>query len=117
MRSGVRASSLSRWVCGCGQPRRRFHAVRPVPYISGAMPAAPRVKIPSPPESPEALLAWAARHHVSDRLDDLFIGTGPAGTMLPGRPGEAVTYRQALLSAASKRNRNRWVPDYYDVEQ
>ncbi|MEO7668457.1 MAG: hypothetical protein ABIW57_03905, partial [Polyangia bacterium] len=80
------------------------------------MSAPPRVKIPSPPENPEALLVWATRHQIGDRLDDVFIGTsGPAGTLLPGRPGELVTYRQVLLSAAPKRN--RWSDDYFDVAQ
>jgi superfamily II DNA or RNA helicase len=55
-------------------------------------------QVPPPPDDPEELLAWAAAHGVSARLDDVLLGgDGPAGTFLPGRNGEVVTYRQILL--------------------
>jgi superfamily II DNA or RNA helicase len=59
--------------------------------------------LPDPPEDVDELLAWAADHGVADRLDDLVIGDGPAGTVLPGREGEALTYRQVLLEHTDHR--------------
>jgi superfamily II DNA or RNA helicase len=54
--------------------------------------------VPAPPDDPDALLAWAEACAVTERLDDLAIGDdGPAGTYLPGRHGEAFTYRGLLI--------------------
>ena len=61
------------------------------------------VPVPAPPEEPQELLAWAARHGVAGRLDDVFIGQdgdAPRGTFLPGRRGELVTFRQLLIEEA-----------------
>jgi superfamily II DNA or RNA helicase len=55
------------------------------------------VDLPEPPEEPADLLAWAAAHGLEERLDDLVIGDGLPGTVLPGRDGEALTYRQVLV--------------------
>ena len=56
------------------------------------------IEVPAPPEDPDALLAWAEACAVGERLDDLVIGDdGPAGTFLPGRHGEAFTYRGLLI--------------------
>ncbi len=58
----------------------------------------PPPEVPPPPEDPQALLAWAHAHRVSARLDDVVIGSdGPAGTYVPGRWGERLTYRQILM--------------------
>jgi superfamily II DNA or RNA helicase len=64
--------------------------------------------ISDPPEEPEELLAWARAHHVADRLDDVLIGDGPAGTTLPGRVGERFTYREILILG---RGRGRYYDD------
>jgi superfamily II DNA or RNA helicase len=62
--------------------------------------------IPPPPERPDDLRAWAEIHGVAARLDDLVIGDdGPAGTLLPARNGEVLTYRQVLLDGAGKSGR------------
>jgi superfamily II DNA or RNA helicase len=53
---------------------------------------------PPPPEAPDQLVAWAEAHGVAARLDDVLVGgNGPAGTSLPGRDGESLTYRDILL--------------------
>ncbi|MDB4980903.1 MAG: Superfamily helicase, family [Myxococcales bacterium] len=58
--------------------------------------------MPQPPDDPEDLLAWADTYGVSARLDDVIVGgSGPMGTSLPGREGEALTYRQILLGSSS----------------
>lgn len=45
------------------------------------------------------MIAWAEAHGVSERLDDVLVGgDGPDGTYLPGRNGEALTYREILLA-------------------
>ena len=55
--------------------------------------------VPEPPDDPDGLLAWAEAHGVGARLDDVIVGgDGPAGPALPGRDGEALTYRQLLLA-------------------
>ena len=53
---------------------------------------------PPPPEAPEALLEWADAFSIGARLDDVIIGYGAwAGTTLPARYGEVLTYRQILV--------------------
>src|SRR5687767_5058490 len=64
----------------------------------------PEPEVPPPPDQPEQLLAWAHAYGVSARLDDVFIGSdGVPGAYLPGRLGERVTYRQALLDPGASR--------------
>ncbi|HET6281711.1 MAG TPA: DEAD/DEAH box helicase [Polyangia bacterium] len=64
----------------------------------------PESQVPSPPQDPEDLRAWADQHGVSARLDDVFIGDdAPPGTFLPARNGEVLTYRQILLDGRSGR--------------
>jgi hypothetical protein len=59
--------------------------------------------IPPPPEDPDELLAWAEAHAVASSLDSVLVGgNGPAGTFLPGRDGEALSYRQILIDGAPK---------------
>ncbi|HXI56464.1 MAG TPA: DEAD/DEAH box helicase [Polyangia bacterium] len=72
----------------------------PLPIPPSALaPSAPA--IPPPPERADDLSAWAETHGVAARLDDLVIGDdGPAGTLLPARSGEVLTYRQVLLDGA-----------------
>jgi superfamily II DNA or RNA helicase len=56
---------------------------------------------PPPPDGQDELVAWAEAHGVAARLDDVLVGGyGPAGTALPGRDGEALTYRDILLRRA-----------------
>jgi superfamily II DNA or RNA helicase len=71
-----------------------------------------RAQVPAPPDDPADLRLWAAAHGVEARLDDVIIGgAGPAGTSLPGRTGEALTYRQILLDGQTGRRR------YHDIEE
>ncbi|HSZ81467.1 MAG TPA: DEAD/DEAH box helicase [Polyangia bacterium] len=57
--------------------------------------------VPPPPEDPDELLAWAEAHAVASSLDSVLVGgNGPAGTFLPGRDGEALSYRQILIERA-----------------
>ena len=66
-------------------------------------------EIPDPPDDIDDLRAWAVAHGVDGRLDDVIIGaSGPAGTVLPGRGGEALTYRQILLDPARDPARRRY---------
>ena len=66
-------------------------------------------EIPDPPDDIDDLQAWAVAHGVDGRLDDVIIGaSGPAGTVLPGRGGEALTYRQILLDPARDPARRRY---------
>jgi superfamily II DNA or RNA helicase len=61
---------------------------------------------PPPPEGPDELVAWAEAHGVAERLDDVLVGGhGPAGTSLPARDGEALTYRDILLRAGGRQRR------------
>ena len=70
-------------------------------------------EVPQPPEQPAELLAWADEHVVSARLDDvIFADEGRAGTYLPTRDGEVLTYRQVLVDG-ERRRRSRW-SGYYD---
>jgi superfamily II DNA or RNA helicase len=70
-------------------------------------------EVAPPPEAPAELLAWAEAHHVSARLDDvIFADDGLAGTYLPARGGETLTYRQVLI-AGGRRRGSRW-SGYYD---
>ncbi|HEY4392962.1 MAG TPA: DEAD/DEAH box helicase [Polyangia bacterium] len=65
--------------------------------------------VPLPPDDADELLAWAIAHDVEGRLDDVIIGTaGPAGTFLPGRSGESLTYRQILLDPARNAAQRRY---------
>ena len=78
------------------------------------MPA--ELQVPSPPQDPEDLRAWADQHGVSARLDDVFIGDdAPAGTFLPARNGEVLTYRQILLDGANSRAGRRRFDDTEDT--
>jgi hypothetical protein len=73
-------------------------------------------QVPSPPQDPEGLRAWADQHGVSARLDDVFIGDdAPVGTFLPARNGEVLTYRQILLDRATSRVGRRRFDDTEDT--
>ncbi len=72
-------------------------------------------EVPQPPEQPADLLAWAEDHAVGVRLDDVIFGDdGPAGTYLPTRDGEVLTYRQVLIDG-ERRRRSRYFDDTWET--
>jgi superfamily II DNA or RNA helicase len=77
----------------------------------------PEPEIPPPPETPAELVAWAATHGIADRLDDVFVGNAGSGgsyfgSYWPGRSGEVLTYRRALVDTTPEAIRWR---RYFDI--